>query len=66
LLIYNKGAIFVKQDSGGALPHVKGKAWIIVGKSRYGNVARQGGRFAIQVGWDGAKGWGNFGTAHAL
>jgi len=66
LLIYNKGAIFVRQDSGGALSHHKGKAWIIVGKSRYGNVARQGGRFAIQIGWDGEKGWGDHGTVHAL
>lgn len=66
LLIYNKEAIMVAQSSGGALPVQKGKAYIIVGKSRYGNVIQMGGRFAIQVDWNGEKGWGDNGHVFPL
>lgn len=66
LLIYNRKAIFVRQDSGGALPDAKDKAWLIVGKSRYGHNTKYSGRFAIQVGWTGKGGWGDTGAAFPL
>lgn len=59
LLLYNPSAIFVSQSSGGALPRVAGKGYIIMGKSRYGHNYPGHGRFAIQCDWDGASGWGN-------
>lgn len=60
LLIYNRGAVFAKMDSGGSLPNSPGKAYIIVGKSRYGHKqTKKGGVGAIQIDWDGKKGWGD-------
>jgi hypothetical protein len=59
LLLYNPSAIFVTQSSGGALPRIKGKGYIIMGKSRYGHKYPGHGRFAIQCDWDGKAGWGN-------
>ncbi len=58
LLLYNPSAIFVSQSSNGALPRIKGKGYIIMGKSRYGHKWPGHGRFAIQVDWDGVMGWG--------
>jgi replicative DNA helicase len=61
LLVYNPWAIHVSQDSQGSLPKQKGKAYLIVGKTRYGhNAASQtGGKFAIKIDWDGKTGWGD-------
>ena len=59
LLLYNPSAIFVSQSSGGALPRIAGKGYIIMGKSRYGHKYPGHGRFAIQCDWDGKGGWGN-------
>ena len=60
LLLYNPNAIFVNQDSGGALPKQAGKGYVIVGKTRYGHKAtnQATGRFAIQIDWGGKTGWG--------
>jgi hypothetical protein len=60
LLIYNRNAVFAKMSSGGSLPNVNGKAYIIVGKSRYGHKQMQkGGMGAMQVDWTGKNGWGD-------
>ncbi len=61
LLLYNPSAIFVNQSSGGALPRIAGKGYIIMGKSRYGHNHPGHGRFAIQCDWDGKTGWGTDG-----
>jgi len=58
LLIYNPSAVFVAQDSKGALPRKPNTGYIIMGKSRYGHNYPGYGRFAIEVQWDGIAGWG--------
>ena len=56
-LLYNPAQTFgIGSKKDGQLPLTPGKAWILIGKSRYG--FKEGGVGAIQVDWDSKKGWG--------
>lgn len=56
LLIYNPNQIFATQTSDEKLPAIPGRAYVIVGKSRFG--FREGSPGAIQVDFDGKTSWG--------
>jgi len=57
ILLYNPSQTFgIGAKKDGQLPIIPGKGWLIIGKSRYG--FKEGGIGAIQVDWDGEKGWG--------
>jgi replicative DNA helicase len=55
-LLYNPGQVWVKQGGDERLPVRDGRAYIIVGKSRFG--FREGGVGAIEVNWNGINSWG--------
>jgi replicative DNA helicase len=56
-LLYNPAQTFgIGAKKDGQLPVIPGKAWIIIGKSRFG--FKEGGVGAIQVDWDSKMGWG--------
>lgn len=57
MLLYNPSQTYgIGAKKDGQLPLTPGKAWIIIGKSRFG--FKEGGVGAIQVDWDSEKGWG--------
>lgn len=58
ILLYNPTMTYGigAKKSDNQLPLTPGKAWCIVGKSRYGY--REGSIGAFQVDWDGQVGWG--------
>lgn len=67
VLLYNPDQLFVdmgKDKKEQKLPYVDGKAYVILGKSRYG--FKMGGVGAFQTDWSGAGGWGRYGDWYRL
>lgn len=67
VLICNQDQLFVdmgQKSKAPQLPYVEGKAYLILGKSRFGH--KMGSIGAIQLDWMGAQGWGDEGEWYKL
>lgn len=62
LLLYNPSSTVVDVKANAILPFYTDKGYIIVGKSRFG--FKMGFPGAVQVGFKGETGWGDFGHAY--